>query len=138
VIRPSRDLGHVHKRLQTRLLPGGGERGRRLEQAIGDRIGEVRTFHAVQRGTQRLGIADIADGDFGAELPELIGPMINLTNKSPNRKLLREQLPSDMVARGPMTSASADHQETCHSTSSSSESNRSLNTEAAASPNSSA
>jgi hypothetical protein len=69
-------------------------------------------LHPIQPGTHRFVVANIADSDFGAQLPELVGPFINLANKRPNREPPREQLPRHLVARGPMTSTGADNQET--------------------------
>ena len=107
VIRASRDLGHIHHRLQTRLLSRGGKGRRRNEKAIGERIREVRTLDPIQRCPHGVVVANIADGDFGAELPELVGPFISLANERPNAQPPREQLPRRVVARGPMISARA-------------------------------
>ena len=112
MIRASRDLRHVHHRLQVRLLARGGEGRGCKQKAIGERIREVRTLHPIQRRTHGLVVANIADGDFGAELPELIGPFISLANERPHGHPPREQLPRHVVASGPMTSTRADNQET--------------------------
>jgi hypothetical protein len=93
---------------QARLLARGGERRRSEEKSIGQRVREVRTLHPIQRRVHGLVVANIADGDFGAELPELVGPDISLANERPHGHPPRKQLPHHMVARGPMTSTRAD------------------------------
>src|SRR5437588_1229482 len=111
MIRASRDLRHIHHRVQTRLFGCGGEGGRRLEKPVCDRVREVRALHAVERRAHDFEVANVADGDFGAESCELVGPVIGLTNESSNGQPHCEQLASGMVAGGPVVSGCSDYYE---------------------------
>src|SRR5271156_4871499 len=113
MIRARRDLGHVHRRLQARLFSRGGEGRGCLEKAICDWVREVRTLDPIECRAHGLEVVNIADGDFGAERPELVGPVISLTNEGSNRQPHCEQLPRGVVAGRTVASTRTDNQEAC-------------------------
>jgi hypothetical protein len=112
VIRAGRDLGHVHHRLQARHGSRSGEGRRGLQKAIGHRVGKVRTLHAIQRRTHVAEVVQIADGDFGAEIFEPVGPLVSVVNERPNGQPACQQVLRRVVARGPVASTRTDNQET--------------------------
>jgi hypothetical protein len=86
--------------VQTRLFSCGGESRRCLEKSLCDGVREVCTLHPVERCAHDFEVANVADDDFGAQCPELVGPLISSTNESSNGQPHCEQLACCEIAGG--------------------------------------
>jgi hypothetical protein len=85
------ELRVVDDKLGLRFACGHSKDGCSLKQSISHRVGKVSALYTFERGADRVAIQQIALHNFGPELPESIGPCIQLVDEGTNRNTLFEQ-----------------------------------------------